>query len=384
MDKSLPSIIRKIEENTRNNNNNVIDVPYNSKTPILPKGYELKERDVIVFAYHSETKTAYGYDNDNIYKSTDDWETRESIFQPPSTEEFRMRGYGVGGRLLDDGSLLIATVTYPRGSNYGYLYKSNKDRTSFTKVLNLKGGIPTLAWGLKDYGNMIFVGEYGQIGRQVFMSVDYGATWKTIYDRPLDDINEEQQCHVHDVAYDIYRGIVWVSFGDGNNRKLIYSHNFGNEWHSLYSGIPPIDPIGILASPTHVMFGSDTTPNGIDALPYPDVTPKILSPVGLTRRWHGDKDDNQITLVSNAIEIDGVYYYATTFSTARDIAYILCSPDGWNFYEMVKISLEAVDGPSGIMNLYDDGKGHLRAAVKTEYEGGYKELIVKKPTFKNI
>lgn len=375
MDKSMKGTVRQIEVNTRNTGSSL---PQTNQTPTnISRHYELLDRDVVVFGYDSETNTGYGYDNDHVYQTTDDWTTKDIIFDSPTGQVFHTNAYQGASRILKNGRLL---VTASEGDG-GTIYLSNEERTDFEPVLNCEAGLPRSGWGLADHGNIIIVGEYGSQSRKAHISFNGGLSFRVLYDRPEETIDTNYSCHIHSVGYDPYRGTCWITWGDNVNRLQIYSHDFGKTWHELYDGMPPIDPIGILATPDGVLFGSDTLPDGIDLLPINTIDIEIDTS-GIKRVWNARQDYGTAiyALIASAIEIDGVYYFATLFSAVREHASIVASIDGHNFFEVMNIPLDVVSAPSGIMNVFDAGED-IRACVKTEINGGFKELRFPKPKF---
>ena len=143
-----------------------------------------------------------------------------------------------------------------------------------------------LAWSVSAYKNMIFVNEYGpktgmqwlgndvtKNARHTYMSLDYGKTWKTIFD--LNTYLTTQQgrantdgVHLHGVAWDPYWDRIWVTFGDDVN-GTVYSDDLGESWQTAHYGntfSSPHQNVGIMPMPKTVLFGTDGYPNGVQRI----------------------------------------------------------------------------------------------------------------------
>ena len=156
---------------------------------------------------------------------------------------------------------------------------------TWTDVMTARvGGIKfTSSWSISAHGSIILVNEYGpkagatwpgygdggpvQEGdnaRYTYLSLDYGKTWKTIFDlntylrddRGLDKTSGQ---HLHGVLWDPYWDRIWVTFGDETD-GVVYSDDLGATWGTaVWSSVASsaTQAVGMVAMPQCVLFGSD-------------------------------------------------------------------------------------------------------------------------------
>lgn len=147
-------------------------------------------------------------------------------------------------------------------------------------------------WSISQHGPIIVLAEYGPKGgmvwgsgsepipegenaRHVHLSLDYGKTWKKIFDLNEFLISRGQTTllhHIHGVAWDPYWDRIWLSFGDamgGNGSNgVIYSDNLGATWEVAYHSAEADTPegwqvVGIQPMKNCVLFAGDMTPAGV-------------------------------------------------------------------------------------------------------------------------
>lgn len=198
----------------------------------------------------------------------------------------------VGIQELADGECLV----YTNNSSFsGKVYRSTGWATShttatFALVLETVGAYIEPMWGgghswstgddtiRPGSGGIIVLNEYGgqttasgdqtSKARRVYLSTDYGKTWKIILD--LHTRYSVTTLHVHACGYDAYWDRIWVTHGDNvnadgpTNHQITYSDDGGTTWNSL-----PQDPayIGngtqftsLAILPECILFGGDNTP----------------------------------------------------------------------------------------------------------------------------
>ena len=127
--------------------------------------------------------------------------------------------------------------------------------------------------------NLVLASTYGsgKIKREVVFSKDGGATFNVVKTtrtaRPTDSVNT----HFHDVAIDMYRGLLWASEGDGfNNAGIHYSDDWGTTWTTLPN---KEQPTTIIPYPNKIVFGRDGKLVGVDYVTPPkDVTEGFTAP----------------------------------------------------------------------------------------------------------
>ncbi|PKH09869.1 hypothetical protein [Planomicrobium sp. MB-3u-38] len=106
------------------------------------------------------------------------------------------------------------------------------------------------------YNNILLVGEYklpvGSLGNKVFISTDYGKTFKiSLLPEQLEVID-----HTHSIVYDPYEQLIWVATGDKYASQRIYwTRDFGDTWETHAKGRYRMTTI--IPLPDCVLFGTD-------------------------------------------------------------------------------------------------------------------------------
>ena len=74
-----------------------------------------------------------------------------------------------------------------------------------------------------------------------------------IFDKPISEMFDPSYYHIHDVAFDQYSNMILISIGDGVNRQIHYSYDFGETWQNVFDetvygkdNVAPIHPTSIL------------------------------------------------------------------------------------------------------------------------------------------
>lgn len=200
---------------------------------------------------------------------------------------------------LDNGELLVSTAA---AESYRKLYLSSGYRkggsVTFANVLTSHAPSCKFSpWGMFESGPMVLVNEYGpkagytwgggsdviaegNNARYCWLSLDYGKTWKVIFDLNA-YLPGRLGIHLHGVAYDKWWDRVWITYGDGTHRSdgqggsgTLYSDDLGLTWRVAFR-LEPTDPIP--ASGTHqnvfiypmdnfILFGTDCWPNGVQRI----------------------------------------------------------------------------------------------------------------------
>ncbi|UVD88811.1 MAG: sialidase family protein [Staphylococcus haemolyticus] len=207
-----------------------------------------------------------------------------------------------GIRVLDDGELIVTTSRDKTNNIKSKLYKSsnysakNPENTTYTEKLemhNLDANFNN-PWCLDNYYNIVLASDYGGHyltgARYVYMSTDYGDTWKTIFDQK--EVTETVEgapsyttdAHVHTCHYDRYRDRIWVCVGDQDNTATYYSDDMGKTWKVIkgYTGKGTMQYTGITSYPEGVFFGSDRAPDGVYF--WDETKPDTIEPFYLTER----------------------------------------------------------------------------------------------------
>ena len=171
-------------------------------------------------------KVIYASNGGSIAQSLDDgvtWTNIGSVINGTLVQSIR---------ILDDGQLLVGTSKDKTNNIKSKLFKSkgysvsDPSKTTFYEVLEMNSGDANFnnPWCLDKYMNIVLASEYGGHyltgARFVYMSTDYGETWKTIFDQSqMASIVEgapsyTTDAHVHTCHYDRYRERIWVCVGD--------------------------------------------------------------------------------------------------------------------------------------------------------------------------
>ncbi|HHU59498.1 TPA: hypothetical protein GXZ34_01040 [bacterium] len=223
------------------------------------------------------TKSVSYVDNNGVIWATTSFNKVESSEDGKNfTVVFDVTPYLNDGETISLHALYVSdTGRIICSTNQGRTLVSDEERTTMFEAFKFKAGITYINRGHCKYGKYIFMSSYGEKGtdnppREVYMSADHGETWQLIFDKPIGQMIDPYDYHIHDVAFDPYLSMVLVSIGDGANRQIHYSYDFGETWQNLFDeslyGVnnwAPIHPTSILCFPDGIAFGSDELPEGI-------------------------------------------------------------------------------------------------------------------------
>ena len=124
-------------------------------------------------------------------------------------------------------------------------------------------------WGHFKYGNIIGLNTYSGHGltraHEAFLSTDNGATFKKVFDNSnFDDLPlVSDYVHLHDMDYDPYSGRLYLWSGDGPNRSLMYSDDFGETWKLAFERGAVPNHTQIISTPNGIALGIDGAPGGV-------------------------------------------------------------------------------------------------------------------------
>lgn len=223
---------------------------------------------------------------------------------------------------------------------------------NFQLVLESSSGIfsRSMGWDVKQ--NQVFLSTYGSKTasnppRHAYMSQDYGATWREIfdgYDYP-ENMVDPANYHIHDIAFDQYNNRIWLSIGDVVNGDLAYSDDYGENWHFVYgdqAGI--IQPTCIIPLWDKIILGSDKYPDGIRVIYKseiegkrkitPDDIKTIYTPWTFDKPFRGQyavKPGINTELIANEYPIKNLYIPFI----AGEYSYVLGSPDGNEWHSIL-------------------------------------------------
>ena len=248
-------------------------------TPSIPK-LEFEEISVgydEVLNMSKDGKRVYGKTGYMLWVSFDECQTKIPVVKDAGNSIQAVRE-------LDDGELLFSTerdtinqsvngrICKTRGFN-----KETGTATSYANILETPStqSKVTNSWGMSVYKNIVVASEYGlktsEGARRVWLSKDYGETFKVIFDQMTSVENIKgaptwagDTAHVHSCGYDPYWNRIWVVTGDHPNSAMYFSDDYGDTWTWVDPGDKPVvQYTGIIALPNCVIFGSDRAPNGV-------------------------------------------------------------------------------------------------------------------------
>lgn len=267
----------------------------------------------------------------------------------------------------DDGEVL-AFVNAMAGEN-PTIWKSagwpaDHAAATWTKVLTQQGPDATTSVGLGPswrefgydaYGTLAFAAEYGpkndpsDMARYIYMSEDYGATWRTIFD--LADY-ETTGAHCHGVSYDPWWDAIWVTTGDDVSTKGEISGNFvsfdrGATWTRLTGFAHQCTTVIAIAA--CVLFVTDNGgPNCIYRIPRTSrdtLAPEIA--------YTMSTDDAISAYGTQAFHLRSMPDAPVLFAMQTDVtagpALLIASYDGYNFKEIWRDS--ATYANRGLLNV---------------------------------
>jgi|LSQX01.2.fsa_nt_gb hypothetical protein len=196
----------------------------------------------------NDAGVVYGSEGSTLYK-TSDWLATSWVQVHTFASNIRQV------REMPSGSLVVALLN-------GQMWKSDDIQGTWAQATFTDGVTPfqmesdtahvQYGFGLDWYDNVMVAGEYGVNTKNCYLSTDQGSTWKKIFTSPDPGVS-----HLHDVAYDPYEGLVWVTTGDGATQKRVFwSADFGENWEQIPRDMP-LRSTQIICLPERVLFGSD-------------------------------------------------------------------------------------------------------------------------------
>ena len=281
-EKYLPTINSLTTDNTASLSQSQlakIEQNIQTYTPNIPK-LDFEEISVgydEVLNMSKDGTRVYGKTGPMVWVSFDECQTKIPVVKDAGNSIQAVRE-------LDDGELLFSTerdtinqsvngrICKTRGFN-----KETGTANSYVNILETPStqSKVTNSWGMSVYKNIVVASEYGlktsEGARRVWLSKDYGETFKVIFDQMTSVEKIEgaptwagDTAHVHSCAFDPYWNRIWVVTGDHPNSAMYYSDDFGDTWTWVDPGDKPVvQYTGIIALPNCVIFGSDRAPNGV-------------------------------------------------------------------------------------------------------------------------
>jgi len=236
---------------------------------------------VVQFWYNDELLATY---DRNVYRSRDKGQTWERIAKmlpgrPGLVASIadkmgglklvrNLRSYlqidqGPNLLALEDGTLLLSPFQAPKSFLKQALrpipgiYKGCVTERMITPLHNILPDIGMLhqGWAQDDNG-MLYTGQY-QTGNhkstRLYWSQDSGQTWTIRNVFPRKEIR-----HIHTVAFDSFRKLLWISTGDRDHEcRILYSSDQGKTFKEIGSGSQDWRAVSLQFTPDSVYWGSE-------------------------------------------------------------------------------------------------------------------------------
>ena len=159
------------------------------------------------------------------------------------------------------------------GTHGGEIFISDEDGQFEDEPSHKSEGRFYRGWGHFKHSNIIGFSTYSKHGEsgahEAFLSVDNGRTFKKVFDNStLDTLPPmaTEAYHLHDFEYDPYSGRLYLWQGDGPNRTLYCSDDFGESWVSSFERGVANNATQTIPTPYGIAMGSDSAPGGINYL----------------------------------------------------------------------------------------------------------------------
>ena len=204
----------------------------------LPKKNSITQTNGKSVKWLTDDGEIFASDGTVLYKTTDWGLGWQEVYNFPD----RIRQV----RKLDDDSLIVALSS-------AAIYKS-VNTTEFNEVYRWTGNGVYSDFGFDTYDRIVLASMYGTDATTAYISNDYGneGSWRELFKVPNPNVN-----HIHDVKYDPYEGLIWISVGDRRNSdRLYWSDDYGRNWDTL-RGLERARITSIMPFPDRVLFGSD-------------------------------------------------------------------------------------------------------------------------------
>lgn len=266
-----------------------LSTPTRSEVTVSPVETVSKPGRQIVVELDSDRISGWNYSTSSLSQTEDYGVTWRQLNDKSGANPFA--GAQVESVLhLDNDELLVTCIrgVGVDGRREVWVTKNLRDSATreFTKTMTARApGVKfTSAWSQSTYGRIVLVNEYGpktglkwgdfdvaagENARYTYLSVDYGKTWRTIFDlntylTTTQGHTTTDVQHLHGVAWDPWWDRVWVSFGDNSggagSNGVVYSDDMGATWQTAhyYKGqTAPNQVVGIVPMPRCVLFGGD-------------------------------------------------------------------------------------------------------------------------------
>ncbi len=178
-----------------------------------------------------------------------------------------------------------------------------------------------------SYGNLFvaeYAGDWTDTCAFIYRSMNGGTDWELVY--------EGTGRHVHFVSADPYTDYLYAAIGDGIDRAaIVRSVDQGDSWEIIHSGYYTAQPISMVFTPTHRIFGSDHGSLGLWNRVYWSSDDETF-----TDQLVLEGDDNTFVWAMNINAQGTIFAGTTTRDYGNDAPGIYASHDGGRSWCRVK------------------------------------------------
>ena len=156
---------------------------------------------------------------------------------------------GASLRILQDGTILASS---------GGIYRGRIDEEKITRLVNVHRGPGMLHQGwAESREGVVYFGEYlcgKHAVTHLYWSQDQGRTWDILHTFPRTEVR-----HIHAVAYDSHRNLLWLATGDSDyESRILYSSDHGATLQELGSGSQDWRAVSLQFTPKAIYWGTDS------------------------------------------------------------------------------------------------------------------------------
>ena len=199
----------------------------------------------------------YGSNNANIYTSSNgkEWELLTTVKDSQV----------IATLTISDTNRIIATFYN------GEVWVSDESQVFGNEPTFTSSGQFSRNFGTTKHGNVIGLCTYTPksfgYGYEAFLSTDNGETFKKIFDDDtfdtIEPLIDPTDTHLHDIEYDPYSGRIYLWNGDGPNRVLLYSDDWGMSWQTAFPRGTTQNYTQIIATENGLVLGADKEKGGV-------------------------------------------------------------------------------------------------------------------------
>ena len=257
-----------------------------------------------------------------------------------------------------------SVLAIDRESNNSTVYRSTdlttNDPANWEEIISApSAGHFSRRYGWDVYDNVVLLGTYGSFNtenppRFLYLSIDYGATFKEIEVVSIENMANPSLFHIHDCCYDPFNSRIWVATGDQENGNVYYSDDMGGDWNRVYPHGGLIQPTGVIPLGDRVLFLPDDRPAGLrvwkrNKLESDSVVdPNDIHFVWATRTLVSGQDHVANIPAMPRHLLAATYPYNCVLTLARSTdetvgAKMVATPDGEHFYDLLRADQYQLD-----------------------------------------